>query len=158
MFSKLVGHYLLIFGNMELTLERTIETIIKNVVKGNAEELKKITRFLLKRQNVSKKLDTLKFLINYIDLNKQQDWLDFIGSVKKLSEIRNLLAHGMHGVEDNKFLKMTYDNNGDLKDTIITFEDFQLYLEELGERYRQLFDSIIGIDELYISKYPKLEA
>ena len=29
--------------------------------------------------------------------------------------------------------------------------------EELGEIYRQLFDSMIGTWELYISKYPKLE-
>lgn len=157
MFAKLVGEYLLTFGNIELTLENTIETIIKKVVKGNEEELKKITRFLLKGQSASKKLDTLKFLIKYIDLNKQQNWLDFIGSVKKLSETRNILAHGMYGVEDDKFLKMTYDNNVDLKETVISLGDFQLSLEELGERYRQLFDSMIGIWELYISKYPKLE-
>ena len=157
MFSKLVGDYLLTFGNIELTLESTIETIIKKVVKGNEEELKKITRFLLKGQSVSKKLDTLKFLINYIDLDKQQEWLDFIGSVKKLSETRNMLAHGMYGIEDNKFLKMTYDNNGNLKETILSFGNFQLYLEELGERYRQLFDSMIQMVEVYLSKYPKLE-
>ena len=157
MFAKLLGEYLLTFGNMELTLESTIEIIIKKVVKGNEEELEKITRFLLKGQSVSKKLGTLKFLIKYIDLNKQQDWLDFIGSVKNLSETRNMLAHGMYSIEDDKFLKMTYDNKGDLKETVISLEDFQLCLEELGERYRQLFDSMIGIWELYISKYPKLE-
>ena len=68
-----------------------------------------------------------------------------------------MLAHGMYGIEDNKFLKMTYDNNGNLKETILSFGNFQLYLEELGERYRQLFDSMIQMVEVYLSKYPKLE-
>ena len=36
-------------------------------------------------------------------------------------------------------------------------EKFNADLDELGERYRQLFDSLIAPFELYISKYPKLE-
>lgn len=156
MFAKMVGNYLLTFGNIELTLENTIETIIKKVVEGNEEEVKKITRFFLKRLNFSKKLETLKFLIKYLDLEKQNDWFDFISSAKSLSETRNTLAHGMYGIENDKFLKLIYDNNGELKETVFALEDFQIHLKELSERYRQLFDSIIEPWAIYLSKYPKL--
>ena len=156
MFAKVVGDYLLTFGNIELTLENTIETIVKKVVEGNEEEVKNITRFFLKGQSVSKKLETLKYLIKYLDLEKQKDWFDFIGSVKQLSETRNMIAHGMYGIDNDKFLKLIYDNNGKLKETVLTIGDFQLCLEELGERYRQIFDSILEPREIYLSKYPKL--
>ena len=157
MFAKLVGDYLLTFGNLELTLENTIETIINKVVQGKGLELKKIMRFLLTNQSVSKKLNTLKFLISYLDDDKQIEWRKFIESVKHLSETRNILAHGMYGVENERFLKLSYDNNGELKETSIILEKFNVDLDELGERYRQLFDSLMEPFALYISKYPKLE-
>ncbi len=157
MFAKLVGEYLLIFGNLELTLENAIEIITNKVVQGKEIELKKITRFLLKGQSVSKKLNTLKFLVAYLEFKKQTEWLDFIESIKGLSEIRNILAHGMYGVANEDFLKLSYDKNGELKETFISVEKFDTYLKELSERYRQLFDSVLEPLELYISKYPKLE-
>ena len=157
MFAKLVGEYLLTFGNLELTLEKTLEIIIKKVVQGKELELEKITRFLLTGQSVSKKLNILKFLINYLDDDKQIQWRKFIESIKRLAEIRNILAHGMYGVENERFLKLSYDNNGELKETSISLEQFNADLDELGERYRQVFDSFISPFELYISKYPKLE-
>lgn len=157
MFAKLVGDYLLTFGNLELTLEQTIEIIVAKVVQGKKSELKKITRFLLVGQSVSKKLNTLKFLINYLDKDKQIEWGNFLESVKHLSEIRNILAHGMYGATDEKFLKLSFDNNGKLKEISISLEKFNAELDELNERYRQLFDSIIVPFELYQSKFPKLE-
>ena len=63
----------------------------------------------------------------------------------------------MYGATDEKFLKLSFDNNGKLKEFSISFEKFNADLDELNERYRQLFDSIITPCELYISKYPKLE-
>ena len=157
MFSKLVGDYLLTFGNLELTLEQSIETIVNKVVQGKEVELKKITRFLLVGQSVSKKLNTLKFLISYLDNDYQMEWRKFLESVKHLSETRNILAHGMYGATDEKFLKLSFDNNSELKEISISLERFNEALDELNERYRQLFDSIVTPCELYISKYPKLE-
>lgn len=157
MFAKLVGDYLLTFGNLELTLEKTLETIINKVVQGKELELKNITRCLLKGQTVSKKLNVLKFLNSYLDDDKQIEWRKFIDSVKHLSEIRNTLAHGMYGVENENILKLSFDNNGGVKEVSISLEIFNAELDELKERYRQLFDSIVEPFEVYISKYPKLE-
>ena len=157
MFAKLVGDYLLTFGNIELTLESAIISIIKIVIKGNEEELEKLIKFFLAKQSTSKKLETLKFLIKYLDSEKQEDWLAFYSRIKNLSETRNMLAHGMYGVENDKFLKIVFDKDGKLKETIISAEDFQEFLNELCESYRQLFDSVIEPQSKYISKYPKLE-
>ena len=157
MFTKLLGEYLLVFGNLELALENTIEIMINKIVQGREIELRKITRFLLKGQSVSKKLNVLKFLILYLESKTQAEWLNFIQNVQYLSEIRNILAHGMYGEESDNLLKLSYDNNGELKETSMSIEKLNELLNQLGERYRQLFDSVIEPLELYICEHPKLE-
>lgn len=68
-----------------------------------------------------------------------------------MQELLNIYAHNMYALENDYLVKKLKTEWRE-----ISLEEINSNLELLREVYRQLFDSVVGYNELYISKRPKL--
>ena len=73
--------------------------------------------------------------------------------------MRNILAHGMYGIEKDHFIKLKRDHESKEIDD----ESLLKNQKELEDRYRQLFDSVVEKTEfgkeklIWVSEFPKLK-
>ena len=156
-YSTIVGHYLLTFGNLEQTVDTSMRVIWKKHFGNLSVEI--ISR-IIEKMNFHKRLEILQELINHIGLSDLDisEWNKLFSSINNLNEMRNTLAHGMYGIEKDRFIKLKRDH----KSKEIDDESLLKNQKELDERYRQLFDSVvestvIGEEKLtWISVFPKL--
>ena len=157
-YSTIVGSYLLIFGNLEQTVDTSIQVIWK---KHFGEPSSEIISKIIEKMNFYKRLEILQEIINHIGLSNSDisEWQKLFSSIKCLNEMRNTLAHGMYGIEKDRFIKLKKD----CESKEIDDESLLKNQKELDERYRQLFDSVvvsavIGEEKLiWISVFPKLK-
>lgn len=157
-YDAFVGRYILLFGNLEKTIDESIR-IIWN--KHFGEKSGEVISGIIKDMKLYKRVKTLYEIIDHTNLTdpEKADWKKFFEAIDKCINTRNLLAHGMYGIENGCFLK--FRKNGET--ILISDEDFSDQLTELDTRYRQLFDSVIEAS-LYeasgftwICSYPKLQ-
>ena len=157
-YNTIVGSYLLTFGNFEQTVDTSIQIIWKKHFGDHSAEI--ISR-IIEKMNFCKRLEILQELINHIGLSDSDisEWHKLFSSIKILNEMRNTLAHGMYGIENDRFIKLKRD----YESKEIDDESLLKSQKELDERYRQLFDSVvestvIGEEKLiWISVFPKLK-
>ena len=151
---ELVGRFLLLYGNLEKTLDCSIELYIVNKL-GNHEAGKLIKIVVDKLSNTKSKIEILKEFIDSSEMDdkSKSDWYSLINDLLTLNNLRNTFAHNMYGVEENKIIK--FKKNWD--EVPFNLDDLVENVHKLEERYRQLFDSVLEPDEIYISSYPKLK-
>ena len=157
-YRTIVGSYLLTFGNLEQTIDTSIQVIWKKHFGDHSAE---IICKIIKKMNFQKRLEILEELIHHIGLPdfNISEWDELFSSINSLNDMRNILAHGMYGIEKDHFIKLKRDHESKEIDD----ESLIKNQKELEERYRQLFDSVvestvIGEEkQIWISRFPKLK-
>lgn len=160
-YSELIGKYILCFGGFETTIYYSIIEICLQFYDRNIILNKILIKMLASISGISKKVQVLEYIISLLDLSEQtnNEWKDFFKATYKLIEKRNIYAHNMYGVSEDTFYKFTNKRNarGISIEKEIPFSSIKNDVKELEERYRQLFDSMIEKDCIWISCYPKLK-
>lgn len=127
----------------------------------NQGKMCKIVDNMLLSVSIYKKVNVLEYIVNLINITAEEKkaWMDFFESVYDLIKKRNIYAHNMFGIEGETIIKFTNkkDVNGLTIEKKIEVNELKADVNELRERYRQLFDSIIDETNIWISHYPQLK-
>jgi len=147
--SGIIGDFILTFGSLETTLQKSIKLLACNFFRcDNIMGLYETIHMILKQNNdFSANLNILRFIVyNFVGENYRKDWNEWFKDVEYIMERRNVYAHNMYGVDDaGNLVKYKESKSYKKSSDYITIplskvdEDFDL----LQQRYRQIFDSVI---------------
>lgn len=153
-----IGNYALVWGSFEATVRRAIpqiEASFEGVPYSDrlSNRLPELNGKLL-----SHLLSELRSTVQAHFKGTPDEWRTFFDDSERIRRFRNTLMHNYFYIDDGVLYKAAKPKRGELHldETRIPLDILKEELALLEGRYRQLFDSVIERDEIWVSHFPKL--
>lgn len=152
--NKKIGDIVLTFGNLETAISTAILLLVSKIYEN---KLVHVFKFIVSQNDARKNLEILNSFIcshtENIDV-----WKECYKSLCSIFDKRNSLVHGMYFCDEKNIIKVgkKFNDMGIRIENKFSIAELVDIERELNERYRQMFDSFIDCESLWICKYPKI--